>query len=55
MKGGVLRRAGHTEASLDFARLAGRYASAYSLKYSATKTTAWPGCPNSGASPTGTA
>ena len=27
MKGGVLRRAGHTEASLDFARLAGRYAS----------------------------
>ena len=52
-EGGVLKRAGHTEAAVDLARLAGCRRSACCARSSAPTATTWPGGPSSsGSAPT---
>ena len=53
--GGVLKRAGHTEATVDLARMAGLYPAGVLCEIVTRTRRTWPGCPSSSGSPRSTA
>jgi 3,4-dihydroxy 2-butanone 4-phosphate synthase/GTP cyclohydrolase II len=53
-EGGVLKRAGHTEAAVDLARMAGMYPAGVLCEIVNDDGTMWPGCPTWRSSPPST-